>query len=38
VCRSCTADLPATSYPDAVEAFKMSIVECWLAAFGTTEE
>jgi hypothetical protein len=38
VCRSCTADLPASSYPDAVEAFKQNIVDCWLAAFATNEK
>jgi hypothetical protein len=31
VCRSCTAELPAAAYPDAVEAFKQAIIEQWLA-------
>jgi hypothetical protein len=30
VCRSCTADLPAASYPDVVEDYKDELVRCWL--------
>ncbi|HSL18349.1 MAG TPA: hypothetical protein VLB51_10645 [Methylomirabilota bacterium] len=32
MCRSCTAELPAASYPDVVEAFKREMVEAWLEA------
>jgi len=30
VCRSCTADLPAASYPDVVESYKEEMVQRWL--------
>jgi hypothetical protein len=38
VCRSCTADLPASHYPDTVEAFKQALVDCWLSSFHTSED
>jgi hypothetical protein len=32
VCRSCTAELDAASYPDAVERWKQAMIEAMLAA------
>jgi hypothetical protein len=36
VCRSCTADLSASSYPDTVETFKREMAEAWLQKFPRT--
>jgi len=37
VCRSCTADLPASSYPDVVETYKEEMVQRWLARFASDQ-
>ncbi len=38
MCRSCTADLPASHYPDTVEAYKQALVDCWLATLDAGED
>jgi hypothetical protein len=30
VCRSCTADLPASRHPEALEEYKDAMVRSWL--------
>jgi hypothetical protein len=29
--------VPASQYPDAVEAFKQQMIDCWLARFAAPE-